>query len=316
MPFSLSPSVEFTETDLTLSIPAVATSVGAIAGYFMWGPVEQPSTIIDESQLVAVFGKPTDDNYKDWFSAANFLSYSNSLKVVRTVGTGAVNADDGTAANINLIKNKEDFDSQYSTLNTSIADGTDPGWFARYPGTFGNRITVRAVDSNGFAGWAFANLFEFEPDGLNEMCVVVLLNNDQGVDEVVETFFVSKDPEAVESAYNKSMFIDDVINAQSQYVYVVSGTGLNSVTAGATLGNEMVVTFAGGTDANPSDGDVQAGWAQFLRGVDVNLLISGGATTATNNHSINGPMGVANARKDCVAFISPQEGVLDRKSVV
>ena len=34
-----SPGVKFTEYDLTQIVPAVSTSVGALAGVFGWGPV-------------------------------------------------------------------------------------------------------------------------------------------------------------------------------------------------------------------------------------------------------------------------------------
>jgi phage tail sheath protein FI len=83
MPFQLSPGVAVVEKDFTSIVPAVATSTGAFAGAFQWGPVLEPVTINSENNLVSRFGKPSDDNATSFFTAANFLSYSNNLLVVR-----------------------------------------------------------------------------------------------------------------------------------------------------------------------------------------------------------------------------------------
>lgn len=92
MAFQLSPGVLVTEKDLTNIVPAVATSTGAYAGVFAWGPVMDPTQITSENQLVQRFGKPGDSNAASWFTAANFLSYTNNLQVVRVDTTNARNA--------------------------------------------------------------------------------------------------------------------------------------------------------------------------------------------------------------------------------
>lgn len=83
MPFQLSPGVNVTEIDLTTVIPAVATTDAAIGGVFKWGPVDKPSLVVSEQELANVYGKPDADNAETWFSAANFLAYSNRLHVSR-----------------------------------------------------------------------------------------------------------------------------------------------------------------------------------------------------------------------------------------
>ena len=95
MPFQVSPGVNVSEVDLTTVIPAVSTSVGAFAGRFRWGPVEQSTLITSESNLADTFGKPTSNNAVDFFSAANFLAYTSALRVVRAgSATGTKNAAD------------------------------------------------------------------------------------------------------------------------------------------------------------------------------------------------------------------------------
>lgn len=98
MAFQLSPGVNVSEIDLTTTVPAVASSIGAIAGPFQWGPVLEVRTISSEVKLKDTFFKPNNDTANTFFSAANFLQYSGNLKVVRTVGTNARNAkSDATA---------------------------------------------------------------------------------------------------------------------------------------------------------------------------------------------------------------------------
>lgn len=92
MPFTLSPGVAVIEKDFTSIVPAVATSAGAFAGQFNWGPVLDPVRISSENELVARYGKPADANAQSFFTAANFLSYTNNLLVVRGDATGALNA--------------------------------------------------------------------------------------------------------------------------------------------------------------------------------------------------------------------------------
>lgn len=85
MPFQLSPGVAVVEKDFTSIVPAVATASGAFAGVFQWGPCLQPVTINSENDLVSRFGKPTDDSTinRSFFTAANFLAYTNNLLVTR-----------------------------------------------------------------------------------------------------------------------------------------------------------------------------------------------------------------------------------------
>ena len=91
MPFQLSPGVAVVEKDFTSIVPAVSSSIGAFAGAFPWGPVMEPTTVSSENELVRRFGKPNDSNFQSFFTAANFLSYTNNLLLVRA-DAGHLNA--------------------------------------------------------------------------------------------------------------------------------------------------------------------------------------------------------------------------------
>src|SRR6056300_1797503 len=142
MAFQLSPGVLVKEIDLTNVVPAVATSIGAIAAGFPQGPVEQIIPIASEQELLAVFGKPNSTNFETWFTAANFLQYGNALRVVRA-DTGELNAtadSSGLAINNNTI-----YEENYSDGSGSVGE-----WAAKFPGTYGNSLGV-SICSNATA---------------------------------------------------------------------------------------------------------------------------------------------------------------------
>lgn len=104
MGFLLSPGVHVTEIDLTTIVPAVATSSGAIAGVFRWGPVGERVFIDSENALVSRFGKPTNFNAETWFTGANFLGYTNALYVSRAANTtGSTPTGSFTAVTANTV---------------------------------------------------------------------------------------------------------------------------------------------------------------------------------------------------------------------
>jgi hypothetical protein len=142
MAFQLSPGVNVSEIDLTTIVPSVATSIGAIAGQFAWGPVGEVITVSDEVRLVDRFGKPDSTNYEYWFSAANFLAYSNNLKVVRAANTTTTLNATANGAGV-LIKNQDDYLDNYSTSDSGRGIVT-----AKYAGALGNTLRVSICASS------------------------------------------------------------------------------------------------------------------------------------------------------------------------
>jgi phage tail sheath protein FI len=147
MAFQLSPGVNVSEIDLTTIVPAVATSVGAFAGPFAWGPTREIVTISDEVRLVDRFGRPNADNYEHWFTAANFLAYSNNLRVVRAANTTSTFNATANGATV-LIENEDDYENNHEdAVNTTFGP-----FSARWPGALGNSLRVSMCPSaNAFA---------------------------------------------------------------------------------------------------------------------------------------------------------------------
>ena len=143
MAFQLSPGINVSEIDLTTIVPSVATSIGGIAGNFNWGPVNEVVTVSDEVTLVDRFGKPDNTNYEYWFSTANFLAYSNNLKIVRAVDTATtLNASaNGTGV---LIENESDYENNHENASNS----TFGPFAARWAGALGNSLRVSICPSS------------------------------------------------------------------------------------------------------------------------------------------------------------------------
>ena len=140
MAFQVSPGVLVQEKDLTRIIPAVSTSTGAFAGQFSKGPLDEIISVSSEQELVSTFGKPDVNNFEYFFSAANFLQYSNALRIVRANQTSQLNATAGGSGL--LVNNRQDYEDNYSTGQASV--GT---FAARSAGAWGNSLCVVSCPS-------------------------------------------------------------------------------------------------------------------------------------------------------------------------
>jgi len=142
----LSPGVLVREVDLTVGrAENVLDNIGAIAGPFAIGPVDEATDITTEQQLIETFGKPisTDAQYEYWMSASNFLSYGGVLKVVRTGDSNLNNANAGVgiASTTALsIDNYEDYTANHKETDNSFT------YASKNPGTWANGLKVCVID--------------------------------------------------------------------------------------------------------------------------------------------------------------------------
>jgi len=142
----LSPGIITREVDLTVGrADNVLANVGAIAGPFSIGPVEQAIDIATEQQLINTFGKPisTDTQYEYWMSASSFLTYGGVLKVARVNGASLNNSNAGVGAAYTTsakVKNYDDYNSNWSS------DSVNFTYSAKNPGTWSNSLKVCFID--------------------------------------------------------------------------------------------------------------------------------------------------------------------------
>jgi len=136
MSFLKSPGVHVREIDLTTIVPSVPTTIGAIAGAFQKGPVNSVVTIGNEDDMVKIFGKPQNNSnqFETFFTAANFLQYSDQLKIVRCE-SGVTNAvASGTAF---IIRDDDHYEDSFKDGQGSVGE-----WAARTAGIHGNSLGV------------------------------------------------------------------------------------------------------------------------------------------------------------------------------
>jgi phage tail sheath protein FI len=140
MAFQVSPGVLVQEKDLTRIIPAVSTSIGAVAFQATQGPLDEVVSISSEQELVSKFGKPNSSTFEGFFTAANFLAYSNSLRVVRVQNSSVSNATESGSAFV--IKNTTDYQDNHADGSASVGL-----WAARTAGAWGNNLSIETCPS-------------------------------------------------------------------------------------------------------------------------------------------------------------------------
>jgi hypothetical protein len=323
MAFQLSPGVNVSEVDLTTVVPAVGTTTGGFAGAFAWGPVDEVTIIPNEVRLVDTFGKPDANTFTGFFTSANFLSYGGDLRVVRAANTAARNATtSGTGINVT---NRTDYEQNHSS-----GSGSDV-FTAKYPGYLGNSIRVSMVDANTAfnAAWTYAAEFssvpgtsEFATDkGLtdDELHIIVIDVSGQisgTANTVLEKFgYVSKASDAKNSD-GSSNFYKDVINNRSKYLWWINNPSIGTdwgTSSSAAFSNggyvdmvaELTFTLSGGVGVAPTNGDLQRAYDLFANpdAIDISLLITG---APSGNTIPNYVTSIAESRKDCLVFLSPE----------
>jgi hypothetical protein len=145
MPLNLaSPGIVVKEIDLTSGrVQPGATQMGAIVSPFAKGPVDSPTLIESENDLLNNFGQPyaTDRHYESWMVASSYLSYGGSLQVVRADDTQLKNAFVGTASSVKIksLDNYEELGYDENTITNVVVA-------ARNPGSWANGIKLGIID--------------------------------------------------------------------------------------------------------------------------------------------------------------------------
>ena len=339
MAFQVSPGVNVSEIDATAGIPATSVSTGAFVGVFNWGPANQIVSISTETQLASIFGKPDNNTAVSFLSAANFLAYSSDLRIVRAVNANAANPTDGTATAAayldsgifettgNLcIQNSEQYFNDYLSTNFNSSVAT---FASRYPGALGNSLKVDVCPSAAaYGNWSGNTKITSAPGtsayaaskgAANDEMHIIVYDEDGRFTgtpgSILETFpFVSKALDA-KTDDGSSNYYEEVIYRTSKYIYVLAhptnittnwGLSTSSNTQGVVYGSNTVITSSslrGGRDGVPTSGNISTSYGLFSNpdSLDISLIFTGGH----DNNVKTTVRDLAESRKDCVAFISP-----------
>ena len=145
MPLNLaSPGLVVREVDLTIGrVDTATTKAAGIVAPFQKGPVNEPTTIENEQDLIDTFGEPLDidKHYEYWLTASSYLSYGGILSVVRSDDSDLANATDDGSPEIKILSTQDYNNKGYdlnALSNTIVA--------ARNPGSWANDIKVCIID--------------------------------------------------------------------------------------------------------------------------------------------------------------------------
>ena len=145
MPVNLaSPGIVVREVDLTAGrIDPTSDRIGAIVAPFAQGPVNTPTFLRNESELLDLFGKPysVDKHYEHWLVASSYLAYGGSLRVVRSDDIQLRNATvgGGSTVKVRSIEHYEQLNYDETQMPAIIA--------AKNPGSWANGIKVGIIDA-------------------------------------------------------------------------------------------------------------------------------------------------------------------------
>ena len=189
-----------------------------------------------------------------------------------------------------FIKNNTDFNTQI----TSLVSKGGMKFIAKNPGSWGNKISIITATTIDFTnntvaipgtGITINSLFQYSPTA-TQMAVVIL-----NAGEVVETFLVSTVYGATDFQ-GQSTYIEDVINSQSNYVYVINPSQVS------TLSDVVVSTNFLGFDgvADPSDIELVYDLFADKEVILVDLVI---ANEACRKYV----MDLCTLRGDCIAVV-------------
>lgn len=190
-------------------------------------------------------------------------------------------------------------------------------------------VSTPTINANGavtLRKWEFADKFLTSPNtssqiaalgGARDELHVVVIDEDGKFSGTPGTTlekyqFLSK---ATNAKFDDgtSKYYKNYINAVSRYIWWLdhNSLGVNWGTTGdgtqfSDVYRPETVSLAGGFDANVTDSEKILGYDYFVDPdqVDISLLIGGNASSTVATYLINS---IAEVRKDCVAFLSPQK---------
>ena len=316
MAFQLSPGVNFSEIDLTNATAAVGTTEGALAGVFRWGPINERTLITSENQLVDVFGKPDSSfrasnntelwtNAETFYTAANFLGYSDTLYVTRVVETG--NSDSAKNAAIAQGGASNKINAKYygqlgNSLEVSHCFGVDSGTNTNFDGAAIGSLKLTIATNSLTAEIENGNATDIESFKKGDK---ITITTDSGED--IQDLIISADVSAsggadISTSPNQTIVFDALTATSGTGVFAdgdegvvahAAGDGNRHITSILVLDSDVTITagavvqFSG--DASGLPGGVTAGTNYFAAPVsDVgntfgDVLVVGGKNTEQTN---------------------------------
>ena len=278
------PRVVAVEQDFTRTVESQLTNTGAITGVFTWGPINKATRITTGEQgLLDTFGKPSDDTYIPFLTAADFLNYSNDLWVVRGSGELARNSVP-TGETAVYIPNEDAYDD--FTFPVTV------DFIGKYPGTLGNGIIIDIADAAKFETWEYKSQFDFVPKP-NEYSIAVI----DGSGAISGTGGRGQ---------QERMTISGAVTGGVSEVQEIAVSGV----AAGGIAQQEELTFTGTVTADDTlvIGGVNVA---VLTGDDANTVASKAAIALASDAQYSSAVAVANVLTVTYAVVGPQTIIPD-----
>ncbi len=264
-----------------------------------------------------------------------------NAKNARSSARSASTGDSASYANKPVVKNRDNFTAQQGAL-----DSDKNTFIARYPGALGNSIQVSicpgSIDDSAFDNWGYKSAFDKRPStssldsaagGTRTEVHVAVVDQDGLISGTKGTILeaypyvsVANNSKAYDGGTN---YIKDVINERSEYIHMVGfpqnikdkyplvGTAMNGASQQeflplSAVGNVFSYSLDSGANVSSfSTSNIATGFDLFedTEAVEVDFLIAPGMDSSVLQGTVaNDLIGIATARKDCVAVTSPARG--------
>lgn len=341
------PSVTTQTIDNTSYIPYFTNEIACFCGTFEKGPINEPVFITSINELKDIFGQPkigTSTGYsKDWYQVYNYLQYSSGIYVTRTsqdpnnanavgiydnrssvaltpaddlyIDNGLI-PDDGMTSALTpefdltptltlmpteggIIDNTLYFKqyvkaviNSYDDFNDNFSDIYGLSIFAQSAGLWGNDISVAIIqkaqwDENVFVKGTLkaSDIFPYFSTGYVGLCV---FDGDN----------------LVESWYQQDL---DDISLKSKYIFLKDNLPRdNQILNGKFWYGTHVIKLKTGFDIFADEADLVETYNLFANKdeYDIDIIIG----NDTNNQAA---IDLAEARRDCIAFIGLPTSIVD-----
>lgn len=289
MGFYQSPDIYNKETDLSQIVSAVSSSVGAVVGASLQGPVNQRTLITNIRDFISVFGEPNPAISFMHYSAIAFLVVAKQLWVTRVVGSGAIHGS------LELTSTTPGFISPLAGV-PPISPALSPTYTFQANGV----MLVFAIGPGAYASSISCQVSKIDTvNSPNRITLDVYLTSN-GVKSKVESWLVTKS--AALDGYGAQLFCETVINGNSKYIRVLNNSGTSNNPFVASTDSPLVLGVNGSL---PSSGDLEGvnGWQLYQNpdDVNVNMLLASGNATASTALVMDS---IAQSRKDCMAILN------------
>jgi phage tail sheath protein FI len=250
-----SPGIVVREVDLTVGrVGPTSNKIGAIVAPFAKGPVDSPTLVETEQDLLNNFGEPyaVDKHYEHWLTASSYLAYGGSLRVVRADDTDLRNGCVGIATTTTIkIKSLE----HYIELGYDENIIPNATVVARNPGSWSNGIKIAMIDARAdqILGVSTSNIIVGY--GVTQSVAGKVLAG-LGTTSLLDGYLKGIVTGIGASTINVKV-LSHVSTAGTEKVVDYQPSGIYSFNATGTIG---IVTSAGGANISTSTPTSQLDW--------------------------------------------------------